>query len=119
MNTFPNASPREKEYASREDQLRRRIARPLSPGQVVAGLLEEMELSQTELAARLRVSRATVNELVNERRGLSADMAHRLGRFFGNGPAPWLRMQDTLDLWDALRMDTSTYDAIEPHAMAA
>ena len=85
-----------------------------TPGDVAQGLLEENGLTQTELAARLGVSRATVYELLRGKRALTPDMAHRLGRFFGNGPGVWLRMQATVDLWDALHMDTVTYEDIEP-----
>jgi len=41
-------------------------------------------------------------------------MAARLGRYFGNGIGVWLRMQQTVDLWDALHMDQSRYESIEP-----
>lgn len=103
----------------RIEQLQRRTQRPMTPGEMAAALLEESELSQTELAARLGVSWATVNELVRGKRALSPDMAHRLGRFFGNGPGLWLRAQATVDLWDTLHMDTSIYQDIQPHRVAA
>ena len=109
----------QKTYRSRAAQLAKRVARPLTPGQVVGGLLEELELSQTELAQRLDVSRATVNELINDKRALTPDMAHRLGRYFGNGTAVWLQIQNTVTLWDALHADTQRYEKIEPHAIAA
>lgn len=103
----------------RIEQLQRRTQRPMTPGQMVEALLEELELSQTELAARLGVSRATVNELIRGKRALSPDMAHRLGRFFGNGPGLWLRAQAAVDLWDTLHMDASAYQEIQPHRVAA
>lgn len=103
----------------RIEQLQRRTQRPMTPGEMVAALLEELELSQTDLAARLGVSRATVNELVRGKRALSPDMAHRLGRFFGNGPGLWLRAQTTVDLWGTLHMDTDAYQGIQPHRVAA
>lgn len=106
-------------YKNREDQLRRRTVRPMTPGQVAAGLLEEAGVSQTAMAQRIGVSRATVNELLNGRRALTPDMAHRLGRFFGNGPAVWLRLQADVELWDALQMDSARYSAIEPLKIAA
>ncbi len=106
-------------YKNREDQLTRRKVRPMTPGQVAAGLLEEAGVSQTAMAQRVGVSRATVNELLNGRRALTPDMAHRLGRFFGNGPAVWLRLQADVELWDALQMDTALYSTIEPIKIAA
>lgn len=53
------------------------------------------------LAAALGVSRQSVNELINERRGVSADMALRLGRLFSQSPESWLDLQRDVDLWDA------------------
>ena len=97
-------------------QLQGRTARPLTPGQVLSGLLEESGISQGELAQRLGVARVTINRLIQGHRPLVPDMAHRLGRFFGNGPGVWMQMQATVDLWDALHMDVSCYADIEPLA---
>lgn len=107
------------DYKNREDQLMRRSARPMTPGQVAAVTAEELGLSQTELARRLGVSRVMVNELFDGRRALSPDMAQRLGRFFGDGAAIWMRMQATVDLWDTLHMDVAPYAEIEPLELAA
>ena len=101
------------------EQLQRMTRRPSTPGEVAGGILEETGLTQTELARRIGVSRVTVNELLRGRRTLTPDMAHRLGRFFGNGPGVWLRMQANVDLWDALHMDSTAYAAIEPLQEAA
>lgn len=95
-------------------QLDKRVNRPLSPGEVVAGILEEEGITQTQAADHLGISRTSLNELINNRRALTPDMAARLGRYFGNGIGVWLRMQQTVDLWDALHMDQSRYEAIEP-----
>lgn len=103
----------------RTEQLQRREAPPLTPGAVVAGILEEQGVTQTQAAAAMQVSRATLNELVNGRRSLTPDMACRLGRYFGNGPGVWLRMQQTNDLWDALHMDTTPYQSIVPLSKVA
>jgi len=98
----------------RIEQLRGRSRRPLTPGQFLAGLLDEMGITQTDLAARLGVTRATVSRLIQGRRSLTLDMAQRLGRFFGDGPGVWMQMQAIVDLWDALHMDATPYAAIEP-----
>ena len=96
------------------EQLKRRKVRPMTPGQVAESIAEELGLTQTELAARLGVSRATVNELIRGKRSLTPDLAHRLGRFFGNGPGLWMRMQANVDLWDALHKDTKSFKSIKP-----
>ncbi len=82
---------------------------PSHPGAVVQIELDELGLSITEAARRLHVSRRTLSELVNEGRGVSPEMALKLGRFFGNGTELWLTMQMAHDHWrvehdeDALR----------------
>ena len=79
---------------------RRNMKRPPThPGVVVGIEIEELGLSVTEAARRLRVSRRTLSELVNERRGMSPEMALKLGRFFGNGTEIWMNMQTRYDLW--------------------
>jgi antitoxin HigA-1 len=72
---------------------------PSHPGAVVRLELEELELSISEAARRLHVSRRTLSELVNEGRGVSPEMALKLGRFFGNGTELWLAMQMAHDHW--------------------
>lgn len=55
----------------------------------------------TQAAADLGVSRQLVHRILAEQAGISADMAVRLGKYCGNGPDLWLRMQQVYDLWHA------------------
>jgi plasmid maintenance system antidote protein VapI len=64
------------------------------------------------------VSRLSVSELVNEKRGLSPDMAIRIGRLTSTSPESWLRMQETLDLW-VLQADGERYRNVKPVAALA
>ena len=74
---------------------------PTHPGAVLReDVLPSTGLTRAEFARRLGVSRLSVYELLNEKRTLSPDMAMRLGRLLGNGPALWLGMQQTRDLWE-------------------
>ncbi len=73
---------------------------PTHPGYVVGMELEELDITIVEAARRLRVSRRTLSELVNERRGMSPEMALKLGRFFGNGTELWMNLQTRFDLWE-------------------
>lgn len=80
--------------------LRDENRKPTHPGEVLReDVLPALGLTQTEFANRLGVSRRTVSELLHERRPVTPDMAIRLGKLLGNGPAIWLRMQQTLELW--------------------
>lgn len=81
--------------------LRNPKQRPTHPGALLReDVLPSLALTQAEFAKRLGVSRLTVSEVLHEKRAVSPDMAMRLGRLLGNGPEIWLRMQQTLDLWD-------------------
>jgi antitoxin HigA-1 len=76
--------------------------RPMHPGEFVKeDILVEFGLTQQQLAGRLKAHRRTINEIVNGKRGISADMALRLGKFTNTNPQMWLNLQNTLDLWDA------------------
>ena len=72
---------------------------PSHPGLVVKHELQELGMSVTEAAQRLHISRRTLSELVNERRGMSPEMALKLGRFFGTGTELWMNLQTRYDLW--------------------
>lgn len=90
--------------------------KPTHPGEVLrADVLPGLVMSQTEFAKRLGVSRLSVSELLLEKRGLSPDMAIRIGKLTNTTPESWLRMQEALDLWE-LERDTKRYRNIEPVA---
>ena len=75
--------------------------RPTHPGEILReDVLPHIKMTQQEFADRLGVSRLTVSEILREKRGVSPDMAMRLGKLLGNGPEIWLRMQQAVDIWD-------------------
>ena len=63
--------------------------------------IEPLGLTITEAAEVLGVTRQTLNNLVNGKSGISADMAIRLAKAFGGGAETWLRLQMTYDLAQA------------------
>lgn len=68
--------------------------RPVHPGEVLREeFLEPLEITPTALARALRVSTPTINELVRERRGVTADTAIRLGRYFDTSAQFWMNLQ--------------------------
>jgi addiction module HigA family antidote len=73
---------------------------PPHPGRTC---LTPLGLSVTEAAAKLGVSRVALSELVNGRRGVSAEMAIRLSKAFGGRPEVWAGLQMQYDLAQALR----------------
>jgi len=69
---------------------------------LVEEFLTPMKLTQGALAEAMGVERKLVNELCNDRRAVTADMALMLARVFGNSPEFWLNLQRRTDLWEAL-----------------
>ncbi|MEK6806601.1 MAG: HigA family addiction module antitoxin [Pseudomonadota bacterium] len=74
---------------------------PPHPGEVLAEWLSEVTL--TEAARRLRVSRVSLSRIVNGAHGLSADMDLRLSKALGTTPGFWLGLQTDWDLFRAQR----------------
>jgi addiction module HigA family antidote len=96
-----------------------RKRRPTHPGEILReDILPAAQITQTDLARMMGVSRRAVNELCQERRGVSTDMAHRLARVFGNAPEFWLRMQQAVDIWDTLEANKREYEKIKPLKVA-
>lgn len=95
---------------------RRPLRRPPTPPAtfIREDVLEAYGLTQDELARRLGVSRLTVNQLVNDRRAITAEMALRLARLTGTTPEFWLNLQQRTDLWRARRRLGGDLEAIEP-----
>ena len=75
---------------------------PPHPGGIVKRqCLEPLGLTVTRASQGLGVTRQALSELVNERTGISVDMAIRLSKAFGSTPETWLGMQMAYDLWRA------------------
>lgn len=73
---------------------------PPHPGGIVKWeCLEPLGLTVTLAAQGLGVTRQALSDLVNEKAGVSIEMAIRLARAFGSTPETWLRMQMAHDLW--------------------
>ena len=77
-----------------------RRVKPTHPGEILTkDFMPDYGLTTAALAAKIRVSRQTINELLRERRALTPSMALRLSRLFGNTPEFWLNAQRAVDLW--------------------
>jgi addiction module HigA family antidote len=75
---------------------------PTHPGQMLReDVLPALNLTVSEAARQLRVTRQTLHRVLSGTSGISPEMAVRLGKFCGNGPGLWLRMQQKYDLWHA------------------
>jgi antitoxin HigA-1 len=77
---------------------------PTHPGALLReDVLPALSISITDVAAKLGVSRQALHNLLAEKAAVTPEMALRLGKLWGNGPALWLRMQQARDLWQAER----------------
>jgi antitoxin HigA-1 len=73
--------------------------RPVHPGEVLReDFLVPLSLSVNALAVALDVPATRIHEIVKERRGITADTAARLARYFGGDAASWLVLQANYDL---------------------
>lgn len=74
---------------------------PPHPGRIVKASLEELELTVTEAAQILGVTRPHLSKLLNGKVGISPEMAVRLSKAFGSTPDFWFRLQNNYDLAQA------------------
>lgn len=73
--------------------------RPIHPGEILReDFLKELGMSANALAKALKVPAPRINDIVRERRGVSADTALRLARYFDSTPQFWLNLQAAHDL---------------------
>jgi addiction module HigA family antidote len=71
---------------------------PVHPGSTLSSELSARGLTAHALALKLRVPANRISEIVAEKRGISAETALRLGRYFGTGAAFWATLQTNYDL---------------------
>jgi len=88
--------------------MRRKITRKRThPGEMIKEMyMKPLELTVTSLAKGLGVSRKTLSTIINERAGVTPDMALRLSRAFSTTPELWLNIQQEYDLWVAENSDS-------------
>ena len=73
--------------------------RPVHPGELLReDFLIPLKMSANALATALKVPAPRINDIVRERRGVSADTALRLARYFGGDAQSWLNLQAAFDL---------------------
>jgi len=84
---------------------------PAHPGEILKELIiEPMELSITEAARHLGISRKTLHLVLNERGAITPEMALRLEMTFGKpNAAHWLRLQNAFDIWQTRQHSTDIH----------
>lgn len=89
--------------------------RPIHPGEILReDFLVPLEMSANALANKLGVTPARINEIVREKRVVTADTALRLAKFFGGSAQFWLNLQSTYELRLVESENPQLLDSIEP-----
>lgn len=78
--------------------------KPTHPGKVFfEDVLKPLDMTITDAAKKLGVTRKTLSEFINEKTSLSTDMAIRIAKATGTTPESWISMQSKLTLWLAMQ----------------
>jgi addiction module HigA family antidote len=71
---------------------------PIHPGEILKDELDELGLSANAMALALRIPSNRLTEIINGKRGISADTAMRLARYFGTSAQMWMNLQSHYEL---------------------
>jgi addiction module HigA family antidote len=94
------------------------VAYSIHPGEILLSeFMEPLGLTAYRVAKDLHISVPRVNDLVRGKRGITADTALRLARYFGNSAQFWLGLQSGHDLWIASR--SKSWSKVKPRQKAA
>jgi addiction module HigA family antidote len=92
----------------------------IHPGEILQEeFLRPMEITGYRLAKSLAIKPQKVNDIVLKKRGISADMAVRLARFFGTSPEFWMNLQSAYELAKVRTTLGRKIEKIQPHRSAA
>ena len=90
----------------------------IHPGEILrAEFMEPLGITAYRLAKELHISAPRVNDLVRGKRGVTADTALRLARYFGNSAQFWIGLQSGHDLW--LASKSKSWGKVKPRERAA
>ncbi|HWY05184.1 MAG TPA: HigA family addiction module antitoxin [Candidatus Acidoferrum sp.] len=92
----------------------------IHPGEILREeFLKPLGMTAYELAKRLRVPVPRINDIVLQRRGISADTAVRLSRFFGTTEQFWLNLQGAYEVSRVMAERATEIERIEPRTILA
>ena len=94
------------------------VRSPTHPGVMLREeFLDPLGITQRELADAILVPYQRVNEIINEKRGITPNTALRLAKYFGNTPGFWMNLQLRFDLYQAQRVDNEEIKSIRTHKL--
>jgi addiction module HigA family antidote len=96
----------------------KKIRRKLThPGEILnKEFLKPLEISQTQLAMSIGTTFKTINEIINEKRNLSSEIAIKLSKYFGTSPELWLNLQNQYDIYKISRIKSRQLNKIKPYS---
>ena len=87
---------------------------PTHPGKILKEeFLEPLSMTQSHLAKALGTSFRAINELVNEKRGITIEMSLKLSKYFGTTPQLWLNLQNYYDLYKVAKKKKEVLDGVK------
>lgn len=93
------------------------LRRPTHPGEILQKeFLEPLGMTQSQLAKELNTTFRTINQIVNEKRNISPEMAIKLARYFGTSEELWLNLQNQYDLYLVKEKKRNSLKNIRPMA---
>lgn len=96
------------------DVVRPLKACPSHPGALLSDIIEDTDIGKTGIAEMLGISRQQLYDILREKKPVSASIAARLGKLFGNGSLFWMTMQSAYDVWQAENtIDLSSVPTLE------
>lgn len=108
----PSARPPELSMAEYKAGPRR--VRPIHPGRIVKRNLEALNLTAYSAGPLIGVTKQALQNIIDEKSAVSAEMALRLGKLMGGGPDLWMKMQADVDVWDAKQRIGGELKKIKP-----
>lgn len=96
-----------------------RKRKPTHPGSVLREItFPSMKVNVSQAAREMSVSRQSLHKILAGDRAVTPEMAVRLGKYCGNGPGLWLRMQVAHDLWEAEKALSKEIERIPTYRVA-
>jgi antitoxin HigA-1 len=90
----------------------------IHPGEILADELAELKMTAAELAREIGVPANRITQIIAGKRGITADTALRIGKWFGTGPRIWMNLQQTYDLDLASQQLADTLKSIKTREAA-
>ncbi|MEO8210010.1 MAG: HigA family addiction module antitoxin [bacterium] len=88
----------------------------IHPGEILSEeFLIPLKISASRLAKDIEISQSRLSEIIKGKRGITADTALRLSKYFGNTPKFWLGLQNDFTLEEELHLRDKEINKIKPH----